>query len=280
MRLISYASDRGPRAGVLVGDDRVVDAWDALGSGGATVRELLAADRVAELAAAAVAHADGELLADGALLAPVPDPEKIICVGLNYRAHAEETKQELPTTPTVFGKFRNALAAPGSTVALPAASEKVDYEAEVCVVIGRPLKDANSGEALAGVAGYTLMNDLSARDLQLATTQWMAGKTFDGAAPCGPALVTADEVSHDAIEFALTLNGEQMQASTTSDLIFGVPELVAHLSTLMTLAPGDLIATGTPSGVGIARQPSVWLKPGDSIEISSPQLGLLRTRVG
>jgi 2-keto-4-pentenoate hydratase/2-oxohepta-3-ene-1,7-dioic acid hydratase in catechol pathway len=130
------------------------------------------------------------------------------------------------------------------------------------------------------VAGYTLMNDLSARDLQLATTQWMAGKTFDGAAPCGPALVTADEVAHDAIEFALTLNGERMQASSTSDLIFGVPELVAHLSTLMTLEPGDLIATGTPSGVGIARQPSVWLKPGDAIEISSPQLGLLRTRVG
>ena len=113
-----------------------------------------------------------------------------------------------------------------------------------------------------GVAGYTLMNDLSARDLQLATTQWMAGKTFDGAAPCGPALVTADEVDHGAIEFELSLNGEEMQASATSDLIFSVPELVAHLSTLMTLEPGDLISTGTPSGVGIARQPSVWLQAG------------------
>jgi 2-keto-4-pentenoate hydratase/2-oxohepta-3-ene-1,7-dioic acid hydratase in catechol pathway len=108
----------------------------------------------------------------------------------------------------------------------------------------------------------------------------MAGKTFDGAAPCGPALVTADEVEHDAIEFVLSLNGEEMQASGTSDLIFSVPELVAHLSTLMTLEPGDLISTGTPSGVGIARQPSVWLQPGDVVEISSPQLGLLRTRVG
>ena len=243
------------------------------------MRGLLVADRMAELEAAA-ADADGETLAEGALLPPVPDPEKIICVGLNYRAHAEETKQELPATPTIFGKFRNALAAPGATVPLPAASKKVDYEAEVCVVIGRPLKDAGPDEALAGVAGYTLMNDLSARDLQLATTQWMAGKTFDGAAPCGPALVTADAVAHHAIEFALTLNGERMQASSTSDLIFGVPELVAHVSTLMTLEPGDLIATGTPSGVGIARQPSVWLTPGDSIEISSPQLGLLRTRVG
>ena len=179
--------------------------------------------------------------------------------------------------PTIFGKLRNALAGPDATVALPAASEQVDYEAEVCVVIGRRLKDVGSDEALAGVAGYTLMNDLSARDLQLATTQWMAGKTFDGAAPCGPALVTADEVAHDAIEFALALNGEEMQSADTSDLIFGVPELVAHVSTLMTLDPGDLISTGTPSGVGIARRPSVWLQPGDVIEISSPQLGLLRT---
>jgi 2-keto-4-pentenoate hydratase/2-oxohepta-3-ene-1,7-dioic acid hydratase in catechol pathway len=279
MRLVTRKTDRGPRAGVLVGEDRVVDAWEALGGGCGTMRGLLKADRFDELADA-IAGAEGEPLADGALLPPVPDPEKIICIGLNYRAHAEETKQEPPSVPTVFGKFRNALAAPDATVALPAASEKVDYEAEVCVVIGRRLKDVGADEALAGVAGYTLMNDLSARDLQLATTQWMAGKTFDGAAPCGPALATADEVADDAIEFALALNGEEMQSSDTSDLIFGVPELVAHLSTLMTLEPGDLISTGTPSGVGIARRPSVWLKPGDVVEISSPQLGLLRTRIG
>ena len=277
MRLVTYQSDRGPRAGVLAGE-LVVDAWDALGEPGSSVRELLAADRVGDLAAA-VAGVDGSPLDDTVLLPPVPDPEKIVCVGLNYRAHAEETKQELPEVPTIFGKFRNALAAPGAAVSLPAASAKVDYEAEICVIVGRELKDASPAEAIAGVAGYTLFNDLSARDLQLATTQWMAGKTFDGSAPCGPALVTADEAGHDAIEFELALNGERMQASATSDLIFAVPELVAHLSTLMTLVPGDLIATGTPSGVGIARQPSVWLKPGDVIEISSPQLGLLRTPV-
>jgi 2-keto-4-pentenoate hydratase/2-oxohepta-3-ene-1,7-dioic acid hydratase in catechol pathway len=278
LRLVTYKSGRGPRAGVLVADDRVVDAWDALGGGCGTMRGLLKASRVDELAGA-IESSDGEPLAGDALLPPVPDPEKIICIGLNYRAHAEETKQEIPSTPTIFGKYSNALAAPGATVALPAASEKVDYEAEVCVVIGRRLKEVTPDEALAGVAGYTLMNDLSARDLQLATTQWMAGKTFDGAAPCGPAIVTADEVAHDAIEFELRLNGERMQASDTSDLIFGVPELVAHLSRLMTLEPGDLISTGTPSGVGIARQPSVWLQPGDVVEVSSPQLGLLRTRV-
>jgi 2-keto-4-pentenoate hydratase/2-oxohepta-3-ene-1,7-dioic acid hydratase in catechol pathway len=279
VRLVTYNSDRGARAGVLVADDRVVDAWDAVGGGCGTVRGLLKAGRLSELAAT-VAGAEGEPLAEDALLPPVPDPEKIICIGLNYRAHAEETKQDLPDVPTIFGKYRNALAAPGATVNLPAASEKVDYEAEVCVVIGRRLKEVGADEALAGVAGYTLLNDLSARDLQLATTQWMAGKTFDGAAPCGPHITTADEVTHDAIAFALSLNGEEMQASDTSDLIFSVPELVSHLSTLMTLEPGDLISTGTPSGVGIARKPSVWLKPGDLVEVSSPQLGLLRTRVG
>jgi 2-keto-4-pentenoate hydratase/2-oxohepta-3-ene-1,7-dioic acid hydratase in catechol pathway len=279
MRLVTHTTDRGARAAVLVAEDRVVDAWDALGGGCGTMRGLLKADRFDELAEA-VAGAEGEQLGGGALLPPVPDPEKIIGIGLNYRGHAEETQQEIPTVPTVFAKFRNALAAPGATVTLPAASEKVDYEAEVCVIVGRRLKDAGAEEALAAVAGYTLMNDLSARDLQLATTQWIAGKTFDGAAPCGPALVTADEVAGDGIEFELRLNGERMQASGTSDLIFSVPELVSHLSTLMTLEPGDLISTGTPSGVGIAREPSVWLKPGDEIEISSPQLGLLRTVVG
>jgi 2-keto-4-pentenoate hydratase/2-oxohepta-3-ene-1,7-dioic acid hydratase in catechol pathway len=278
MRLVTYESERGPRAGVLTPDDTVVDAADALGGGPTSVRELLAGDRLNELVDQ-VLGAQGAPLAESLLLPPIPDPEKIVCVGLNYRAHAEETKQEPPDVPTIFGKFRNALAAPGATVTLPAASEKVDYEAEVCVVIGRDLKDATADEGLAGVAGYTLLNDLSARDLQLATTQWMAGKTFDGAAPCGPALVTADEVAHDAIEFSLSLNGEEMQASSTTDLIFPVPELVAHISTLMTLRPGDLIATGTPSGVGIARKPSVWLRPGDRIEISSPQLGLLQTAI-
>ena len=278
MRLVTYESERGPRAGVLDAG-RVVDAWDALKDGGSSVRELLADGRLGDLTSA-VDGAESRPLSEVSLLPPIPDPEKILCIGLNYRAHAEETKQPIPEVPTVFSKFRNALAAPGASVDLPKASEKVDYEAEVCIVIGRRLKEVGTEEALAGVAGYTLLNDLSARDLQLATTQWISGKTFDGAAPCGPALVSADEAgAHDAIEFSLTLNGEEMQRSATSDLIFKAPELVAHLSNLMTLEPGDLISTGTPSGVGIARQPSVWLKPGDEIEINSPQLGRLATRI-
>jgi 2-keto-4-pentenoate hydratase/2-oxohepta-3-ene-1,7-dioic acid hydratase in catechol pathway len=209
---------------------------------------------------------------------PVPDPEKIVCIGLNYRAHAAEAGIEPPETPTFFAKFRNALAAPGAPVSLPAASAKVDFEAEVAFVVGRRAKDVAESDALDHVAGYMLLNDLSARDLQFATPQWMPGKVFDGSAPCGPALVTPDEAGPaDGISFSLTLNGETMQAASTDDLIFSVPALVAHLSRLMTLEPGDIVSTGTPAGVGSTRQPRVWLKPGDEIEISSPTLGMLRT---
>ncbi len=164
---------------------------------------------------------------------------------------------------------------------LPAASRKVDYEAEVAFVIGAEASTVSADEALDHVAGYTLLNDLSARDLQFATPQWIPGKVFDGSAPCGPALVTADEVDDPAaIGIALDLNGERMQESTTAELIFGVAELVAHLSTLMTLVPGDIVSTGTPAGVGSVREPRVWLAPGDELVVSSPQLGELRTTIG
>ena len=182
--------------------------------------------------------------------------------------------------PTFFAKFANALTPPGATVALPPWSSKVDYEAEVAFVIGKRGKDVPEKRALEHVAGYMLFNDLSARDYQFKTPQWMPGKTFDGAAPSGPALVTAEEAgAHDAIEIELRLNGEVMQEGSTADLVHSVPALVAYLSKLMTLEPGDVVATGTPSGVGSLRDPKVWLRPGDVIEISSPQLGLLETRI-
>jgi 2-keto-4-pentenoate hydratase/2-oxohepta-3-ene-1,7-dioic acid hydratase in catechol pathway len=166
-------------------------------------------------------------------------------------------------------------------VSLPAASRKVDYEAEVAFVVGRRAKDVSEADAIDHLAGYTLFNDLSARDLQFATPQWMPGKVFDGAAPSGPAIVTPDEAgAADALGIALDLNGERMQDSSTAELIFSIPVLVAHLSRLMTLEPGDIVATGTPSGVGSTREPRVWLAPGDEIAISSPQLGELRTRIG
>ncbi|MCC6755137.1 MAG: fumarylacetoacetate hydrolase family protein [Solirubrobacterales bacterium] len=281
MRLVTYASDRGPRAGIQT-EAGVIDAWDLIGADGETsLRQLLASGRLDELQAA-IEGGEGEplMISPGGILAPVPDPDKIICVGLNYRAHAEETGAEIPKAPTIFGKYRNALVPDGSSVRLPAASRKVDYEAEVAFVIGRRAASVAIEDALDHVAGYTLLNDLSARDLQGLTLQWMAGKVFDGAAPCGPALVTPDEAGpHDAIGIAMHVNGEQRQSSSTADLIFPVPELVATLSTWMTLEPGDIVSTGTPSGVGLGMDPRVWLEPGDELVVSSPQLGKLTTTI-
>ena len=280
MRLVSYRSDRGVRAGVLEGD-RVIDAGDALGAGeDRSVRDLLEAGALGDLEEAADGH-DGLPLAAVELLAPVPDPEKIVCIGLNYREHATEGRLEPPEVPTFFAKYANTLTGDGATVALPASSRKVDYEAEVAFVVGRTARDVDVATALDHVAGYTLLNDLSARDLQFQTPQWMPGKVFDGSAPCGPALVTADEVAMapDGIGIALDLNGERMQEATTADLIFPVPDVLAHLSTLMTLVPGDIVSTGTPAGVGGAREPRVWLRPGDELLVSSPELGELRTTI-
>jgi 2-keto-4-pentenoate hydratase/2-oxohepta-3-ene-1,7-dioic acid hydratase in catechol pathway len=269
VRLVSFDPGSGPRAGVLDGD-RVLDT-------GMSMRELLATGRPEEVAAA---EGEGVALAEVQLLPPVPDPEKIIAIGLNYAEHAKEGRAEPPESPTFFAKFRNALRADGEEVELPAGSEKVDYEAEIAFVIGRRAKDVSEAQAIDHLAGYTLLNDLSARDLQFATPQWMPGKVFDGSAPCGPAIVTPDEAGPpDALQIALDLNGERMQEATTDDLIFSIPALVAHLSSLMTLEPGDLVATGTPAGVGGAREPRVWLKPGDELVVSSPQLGELRTRI-
>jgi 2-keto-4-pentenoate hydratase/2-oxohepta-3-ene-1,7-dioic acid hydratase in catechol pathway len=215
------------------------------------------------------------------LLPPVPDPGKIVCLGLNYRSHAEEAGLEPPVVPTFFAKWANALAPPGADVALPGYSEKVDYEAEVAFVVGRTAKNVSEEAAPAHIAGYTLLNDLSARDLQFQTPQWGPGKVFDGSAPCGPALVTPDEAGPaDEIEIELTLNGEVMQSASTSDLVFSIPALLSRLSHLMTLEPGDIVSTGTPAGVGSVREPRVWLKPGDEIVITSPQLGRLLTTIG
>ena len=291
MRLVTYASDRGARAGAIRGD-QVVDVWQALGStyqsadrgrlhaAPAGLRAALETSGV-EGIEEAVAGADAALpLAEAELLPPLTDPQKIICIGLNYRAHAEEAGLDPPAVPTFFAKFANALAGPGGTVRLPASSAKVDFEAEVAFVIGRRAKEIASGIALEHVAGYMLLNDLSARDLQFATPQWIPGKVFDGSAPCGPWLVTPDEAGPpDGIGIALDLNGERMQSSSTADLIFGVAELVSHLSGLMTLEPGDIVSTGTPAGVGSTRKPRIWLADGDEITVSSPTLGELRTKI-
>jgi 2-keto-4-pentenoate hydratase/2-oxohepta-3-ene-1,7-dioic acid hydratase in catechol pathway len=279
MRIVSYRSGESDRAGVET-ERGILDAGELLGEAPLSVRELLAAGRLGELAAADAAGAEPLAAGEIERRPPVPDPEKIVCIGLNYRSHAAEAGLEPPAVPAIFAKFRNALVASGDEVALPRASEKVDYEAEVAFVIGRRAAEVPAEAALDHIAGYMLLNDLSARDLQFATPQWMPGKVFDGSAPCGPALVTPDEAgAHDAIEIRLELNGETMQEASTSDLIFPIPELVAHLSSWMTLEPGDIVSTGTPAGVGSVRSPRVWLKPGDEIAISSPTLGRLETRL-
>jgi acylpyruvate hydrolase len=281
MRLVSFGAGGHPRA-ALLRDGRVYDIW------GEAFAHVRADDRTLEailegglLDEVEPVEGDEGVPLDGIpLLPPVTRPGKIICIGLNYRAHAEEQGAEPPETPTFFAKFRNALAAPGAAVPLPPWSERVDYEAEVAFVIRDRCKDVPEEQAIDHVAGYTLLNDLSARDYQFKTPQWMPGKTFDGAAPCGPALVTPDEAGpHDGIEIELTLNGELMQKSSTADLVHSVPALIAYLSKLMTLQPGDVISTGTPAGVGNLRDPKVFLRPGDEVVISSPQLGVLETRL-
>jgi 2-keto-4-pentenoate hydratase/2-oxohepta-3-ene-1,7-dioic acid hydratase in catechol pathway len=281
VRLLSFDAGDGARAGLLE-DGRVVDAWALLGEphrGG--LKELVAEGRVEDLRGRiGDTGAPSHPLSAVRLLPPISDPDKIVCIGLNYRDHAAEASAEAPPSPTIFGKYRNALAPHGVTVALPAASRKVDYEAEVAFVVGRRAKEVAEAEALDHVVGYTLLNDLSARDLQFSTPQWMSGKVFDGSAPCGPWLVTPDEAGpHDGIEIALTLNGEEMQRDSTASLIFSVPALLSHLSELMTLEPGDIVSTGTPAGVGSVRDPRVWLADGDEIAIESPTLGRLETRI-
>jgi 2-keto-4-pentenoate hydratase/2-oxohepta-3-ene-1,7-dioic acid hydratase in catechol pathway len=215
-------------------------------------------------------------LAKTRLRAPIPKPPKIICIGLNYRDHAAEAKMALPEVPTVFAKFANTVTGHMHPIVLPRNSVKPDYEAEFAVVIGKGGRHIPEARWREHVFGYTILNDVSARDFQLQTSQWTIGKTFDTFAPMGPVIVTADEIEDPhKLAISLTLNGELMQNSNTSNLIFGVPQLIAFLSSVMTLQPGDIISTGTPAGVGFARKPPRWLLPGDEVAIEVEGIGRL-----
>jgi 2-keto-4-pentenoate hydratase/2-oxohepta-3-ene-1,7-dioic acid hydratase in catechol pathway len=211
---------------------------------------------------------------------PVPDPEKIICVGLNYRDHAEESGLALPTAPMLFAKFRNSLVGSRADVELPKVSDKVDYEAELAVVIGRRARDVAAGRALDVVAGVMAFNDLTARDLQHQTSQWLAGKAVDGFAPCGPALVTTEELGDlQALRLSARVNGRLVQDGTTADMIFSIADTIAFISRTLTLEPGDIIATGTPAGVGISRDPPILLDDGDLVEVEVEGVGRLSNRM-
>lgn len=222
------------------------------------------------------------MLLEGRVLAPLQSPGKVICIGLNYRDHAVESGVEPPPEPVVFNKFPQSVVGPDDPIRLPSVCQQVDYEAELVVIIGKRGKRISRAEALEYVAGYTNGNDVSARDWQLNKPgkQWLLGKTPDTFAPTGPYLVTTDEISNPHnLSIQLRLNGQTMQNSCTRELIFGVDELIAYVSQIATLEPGDLIFTGTPPGVGMARKPPVLLKPGDVCEVEIEGLGVLRNPV-
>lgn len=217
---------------------------------------------------------------DAYWLAPVPRPGKLICIGLNYRDHAAESNMPIPERPVVFSKFSTAVIAPGEPVVLPTTSTQVDYEAELAVVIGRRAKNVSAARALDYVLGYTCFNDISARDFQFVDGQWQRGKSCDTFAPMGPTIVTADKVPDPhKLSIKLVLNGKTMQDSNTDQFIFRIPELIEFLSQTIMLEPGDVIATGTPPGVGFARKPPVFLQPGDKMEVVIESVGWLNNPV-
>ena len=284
MRLATIQTPSGPRAAFALGDAFVdLHATDPILPG--SIRQLLEAGPAALKAAAEAATKANAVRfpADAVkLLPPVPDPHKIVCLGLNYRDHAMETNAPIPKEPVLFSKYATALIGSGEPIVLPPVSQEVDYEAELVIVVGKRGRNVRAEDASGYVAGYTIGHDVSARDWQLKKDQhqWMVGKTFDTFAPTGPVLVTADEVPDPhALPIRLRLNGQTMQDSNTRQMIFPVPAVLAYLSQVFTLEPGDLIFTGTPPGVGIARKPPVYLKGGDVVEVEIEGLGVLRNPV-
>jgi acylpyruvate hydrolase len=212
--------------------------------------------------------------------APIADPGKFICIGLNYRDHAEEAGMAIPKEPPIFAKFSNAIVDPGDPILRPRGSSQLDWEFELGVVIGRTARFVPREQALDYVAGYTIVNDASARDFQMITTQWMAGKIFETAAPVGPYIADREEIADPhVLDLKTFVNGKQMQHGNTKTLIFDVRYLISYLSNLMTLSPGDLIATGTPPGVGLGMKPPVWLQPGDVCRMEITGLGVLENPV-
>lgn len=285
MKLATIQTAAGPRAALAVSDGYIdLNATDpGLPS---CVKALLAASPAVRKIAAEVAKSPNAVkYAANAvkLLPPVPNPNKILCIGLNYRDHAIEGNRPIPPEPVLFGKFPNTLVAHGEPIKLPKVAEKVDYEAELVVVIGKTGRHIpNTPAAFEYVGGYTCGHDVSARDWQFRgeEKQWIIGKTFDTFAPTGPVLVTADEIPDPhKLQVQLRLNGTTLQNSNTKEFIFGVPHLLWFLSQCITLEPGDLIFTGTPPGVGIARKPPILLKAGDVAEVEIEGIGTLKNPV-
>ncbi len=294
MQVVSYRkegqTDGSWRAGVEHGG-RVVDVAALWHDGGqqTTTRQLLAAGpatlrKVVEQARAALdagPDAAGVFQAASVEIGPpVPDPDKIICIGLNYADHANEAGMAQTEVPVFFAKFRNSLTGPTSPILLPRVSTQIDYEGELALIIGTRCKEVSEQDALQYVAGYTIMNDVSARDLQMQTSQFTAGKALDTFAPMGPGIVLASDIPDpQALTLTTRVNGQVVQHSSTANMIFSVARIIAFLSSLMTLEPGDIIATGTPSGVGFKRTPPLFLRDGDITEVEIERIGRIRNPV-
>jgi 2,4-diketo-3-deoxy-L-fuconate hydrolase len=256
--------------------------WNLEGSVWSLVRSSVEAAQRADEKTVEQWKKHGKVLAyeDAKICAPVPRPGKIICIGLNYRDHAAESNMKVPESPVTFSKFPTCITGPEDAVVLPKGSTQTDYEAELAVVIGRVTKGVARADAYRQIFGYCCFNDVSARDFQFADGQWQRGKSCDTFAPMGPWVATTDEITNPQnLGIKFRLNGEAMQSSRTEELIFGVPQLIEFLSSVITLEPGDVIATGTPPGVGFARKPPVFLKAGDRMEVEIDGLGVLANPV-
>ena len=274
MRLVTFDTPQlGPRAGLLVGNRVVEIQGDGLP---VTVRNILAEgdrclDQIRRLETRSGLALDAVRLAP-----PIPDPQKIICIGQNYRDHCLEQNAPIPKSPIIFTKFITSLAGPRDNILLPHVSEQIDYEIELAFVIGKGGKHIPEERALEHVAGYMVFNDVTARDIQFGDKQWVRGKSCDTFAPCGPALVTRDEIDDPQnLKLEMKLNGEVMQSSNTGQMIFDIAYLISFLSRTLTWTPGDIVATGTPPGVGVFRKPPVFLKPGDKLVATVEKLGSL-----
>lgn len=276
MKLVTFATtSSGARPGLLR-DDSVLDlaslgfpdALDAIQKGPEALR------RAEASGGPAIPRHEAHLLA------PLLNPPRIFCVGLNYRDHAVESKMEIPKVPTIFLKLPSSVIGPGETVRIPSVTKQPDYEAEFAIVIGKGGRAISTAAWRDHIFGYTILNDVSARDIQLATSQWILGKSLDTFCPIGPAIVTADEISDPhSLEIRMTIGGEELQHSNTRELIFKAPELIAHISSVVALQPGDIISTGTPAGVGLGRKPQRWLRPGDVMTAEVEGLGQLTNPV-
>jgi 2-keto-4-pentenoate hydratase/2-oxohepta-3-ene-1,7-dioic acid hydratase in catechol pathway len=279
VRLASYQRDGRWAAAVALSEERLVDAEAAARHAGlddgvvwSSVRAIVGQgpDRIARLAEAAAALAGQSAMAasDVRLGPPVPDPTKILCVGLNYRAHAAEASLEEPEVPLLFAKFPNVLIGSGAPIELPESNaERVDYEGEIAVVIGRRAYRLSEQDAHGAIAGWMPFNDVSARDLQMQTSQWTVGKSPDTFGPCGPHLVLDHALRDGGLEIETAVNGEQVQHAHTDQMIFSAARLIAFLTTFITLEPGDILVTGTPEGVGAHRDPPRFLRDGDVVEV-------------